>query len=299
MLPDVVRGIVRLLQRAGIVEDRVHQLAGREAAGQVVVGVRCRRGLPTFHRAVLHAHGHAEALRVVEDWLEDLLELDEVLLKATILTTEHVIIAHEGAADDVIRVTTQEGRDADELENVVLVDDLVLRIAADEVVVGAHGDAEPLFVAATHDHLRIVEVELLVVKVRRRVVRAVGVAAEHAELEALGAHALRAPEDVLEGLAREGGRHQPNRIVHRFRGPRTKTGELCALGLPPHCRNGCGRRTELEEIASVHILSLLKSWLRRTPPSQPSHPFLSSLRPADSGSAGHSRTASGCRECRT
>ena len=54
---------------------------------------------------------------------------------------QHVVVAHEGAAHHVVRVAAQEGRDADELEDVVLVVDLLGGIAADEVVVRSHGDA--------------------------------------------------------------------------------------------------------------------------------------------------------------
>jgi len=183
----------------------------------------------------------------------------EVLLEPAVRAAEHVVIAHERAADDVVRVAAEEGRDADELEDVVLVRALQrLRLRADEVVVGAHGDAQTLLVAAADDALRGGEVERLVVEVRRDVVRAVRVAAEHAEFEALRADRLRVGEDVLEALARERGGHEPNRVVHRLGGARSEPGHLRAPGrTAAHRGHGRRGRAELEEVTSVHGLSFL------------------------------------------
>src|SRR5574344_5252 len=250
VLPDVVRRVVRLLQRAGIVEHGVHQLAGREAAGQVVVGVGGGDGLPALHRAVLDADGDAERLRIVQNRLEHLLELEEVLLEAAVRASEDEIVSDKRAADDVVGVAAEHRRDADQLEDVVLVRELhLLGLRADEVVIGADGHAEVLAVAALDDLLRPIDVEVVVVEMGRDMVRTVRVAAEHAELEALGADRLRALDHGFEvGVGREGGRHQPDRIVPGFRLRRVR--ERFA-GSKRGDRGQC--RGALEEITTVHV----------------------------------------------
>ena len=250
VLPDVMRRIVRLLQRAVIVKDSVHQLAGRKAAGQVVVGVRRRDGEPALHRAVLHAHGHAERLRVVQDRLEHLLELEEVLLEAAVGTTEDVIIADERAADNIVRVATKHRRHADQLEDVVLVRELhLLGLRADEVVVGADGNADVLVVADLKDTLRALGREVVVVEVRGDVVLAVSVPAEDAQLEALRADGFRALHDGLEvRIGGERARHQPDRIVAGLGLGRMRQRLLRGKG-----SHGGKCRSSLEKLSSVHF----------------------------------------------
>ena len=246
VLPDVVRRVVRLLEVRAVVEDRVHELACREAAGQVAVADGRRRGNPALHRAVLDAQRDAEVLRVLQDGREDLLELLEVLLEPAILRAELLVVADEGSADDVVRVAAEHRRYAHEAEDVVLV--RLLEVASDEVVVGADGDAEPRAVARVDDVLRLFGREVLVVEVSGDMVRAVGVTAEDAELEALRTDLEGAPNDAVKVVARERRGHQPDRVVSRLRlrGMRKRL-----------LRNNRGDRGKcrgpLEEFTTIHV----------------------------------------------
>ena len=250
VLPDVVRRIVRLLKRAVVVQDGIHQLAGRQAPRQVVVGVRGGDGQPALHRAVLDADGHAKGLGVVQHRLEDLLELEQVLLEPAIRAAQDVIVADERAADDIIRVAAQHRRDADELQNVVLIDALELfRLRADEVVVGADGNAQPFRIADLDDALRALGREVVVVEVRGDVVLAVSVPAEDAQLEALRADGFRALHDGLEvRIGGERARHQPDRIVAGL-----GLGRMRQRLLRGKRSHGGKCRSSLEKLSSVHF----------------------------------------------
>ena len=79
----------------------------------------------------------------------------------------------------------------------VLVD--FLEVAADEVVVGANGDANALLVADVDDVLRLLGSEVLVVEVRRDVVGTVGVLAEDAKFKSLRAELDGLVNDSVEG----------------------------------------------------------------------------------------------------
>ena len=218
VLPDVMRRVVGLLQVGVVVQYGIHQLAGRKTARQVAVAGGGRRRHPPFHRAVFDAQGDPEALGVLEDGRKDLLELLEILLEAAILGRQRLIVADKRAADDVVGVAAEHRRDADQLQDVVLIDNLELWLAADEVVVGADGDAKPLLVADLDHLLRALGREVVVVEMRRDVVLAVRVAAEDAELEALRPDALRALDDGLEvRIGCERARHEPNRVVAGLR----------------------------------------------------------------------------------
>ena len=200
VLPHIVRRVVCLLKgaRGLIIENRVHQLTRGKASRQVVVGVRCRRGLPTFHRAVLHADRHAQILRIVKNRRKDLLELLEVLLKATICAPEDMIITDESSTHHIILIAAEKCRDTDELKDMILVINLLGRVATNQVIVGAHADAQPKFVALGNDFLCRVEVEGLIIEMGRRVVRAVRIAAEYAKLKSLRPHALRTRHNIVK-----------------------------------------------------------------------------------------------------
>ena len=73
----------------------------------------------------------------------------------------------------------------------------LLEVASNEVVVGADGNAEPRAVARVDDVLRLFWRKVFVVEVRGDMVRAVGVTAEDAELEAILSNAFSALNDVI------------------------------------------------------------------------------------------------------
>ena len=66
-------------------------------------------------------------------------------LEAAVLAAEFVVVADEGADLDVVGVAAEEMRHADEAQDVILVADAVGGVAADQVVVGAEGEAEAGF----------------------------------------------------------------------------------------------------------------------------------------------------------
>ena len=214
VLPDVVRRIVRLLKSTIIIENSVHELAGRETAGEIAVAVGRRDLAPAFHRAVLDANGDAKALGVPENRSEDFFELLEILLETILLIAELHIISDERTADDIVCVAAQKRCDADELKNMVLVLYLLRGIAADEIVVRTYGNAKTRLIADFDHSAGRLGREVIVLEMRRDVVRAVGVAAEYAKLETLCADIERALDDAVEVLLeRERRSHEPDRIV--------------------------------------------------------------------------------------
>ena len=239
--------IVGFLKRRIIIQNGIHQLARRKATRKVAIAIGRGNGTPPFHRTVLDAHRDTKVLGVPEDRRKDLLEFQEVLLETVLLVGQVHIVSDERSADNVVDVTTEHRRDADQLEDVVLVDNLKVRIAADQIVVGADGNPEPFAVADLNHLLRAVWREVIVVEMCRDVVLTVRVATEDAELETLGPDALRALDDGLEvRIGREGAGHQPDRVVAGLR-----------LGLVRERTlgkgSGCGkRRSPLEEFTSVH-----------------------------------------------
>ena len=161
-----------------------------------------------------------------------------------------MIVADERAADDIIRVAAQHRRNADELQNVVLIDALELfRLRADEVVVGADGNAQPFRIADLDDALRALGREVVVVEVRGDVVLAVSVPAEDAQLEALRADCFRALHDGLKvRIGGERARHQPDRIVAGL-----GLGRMRQRLLRGKRSHGGKCRSSLEKLSSVHF----------------------------------------------
>ena len=188
-------------------DEGVHELARGERAGEVVVGLGLGEGGPALHRAVLVGDGDAEALGVLDNRREDLLVEGEVLFESAVLAAEAVVVADEGAGDDIGRVTAEEVGDADELEEVVAVGDRLVLVFGEEVLVGADRDAEVLLAADVDDLLRVLAREVLVVEVGGDMVLAGAVAPEDAEFKTLCAGLLRLLDDLVEGKARVRGSH--------------------------------------------------------------------------------------------
>jgi len=212
-LASVVRVVVCLAVRLAR-DEGVHRFPRGEAAGEVIVRHGGVGGAPTLHGAVLVDDGDAEVLGVADDGAEDPGIFLEVFLEAAILRAEFVVVADEGANPDVVLVAAAEVGDADELQEVVLVERALGGVAADEVLVGADGEAEPLAVAGGDQAPRVIGAEGFVVDVRGDVVGAGAVAAEYAEFHALRADLFGPRDDLVQGERFECRCHDPDGIVH-------------------------------------------------------------------------------------
>ena len=179
VLPDVVGRVVRFAMSAAR-DEGVHQFPGGEGAGEVVVGGGGTGWHPAFHGAVFIEERYPEVLRIFDDRAEDAGVFVEVFLEALVLAAQFVVVADERADLDVIGVAAEEMRHADEAQDVILVANAVGGIAADEVVIGAEGEAEVGLLAGIEQALGVGGAKGFVVQVGGDVVLAGTVAAEHA-----------------------------------------------------------------------------------------------------------------------
>ena len=246
MLPDIVRRIVRLLKIGIVIENRVHEFTRRETTGEIAVAVGRGHLAPPFHRAVLDADRYAKALGVLKNRGEDLFEFLKILLETVLLIAELHIITDERAADDIVGIAAQKRRDTDELKDMILVLYLLRGIAADEIVVRTYGNAKTGLVADIDHFAGRLGREVIVLEMRRDMIRAIGVAAENAKLQPLGADFESALDDAVEVLLeRESRSHEPDRIVAGLWLYITR--ESAARTKRADGRNGCGR---LEKVSS-------------------------------------------------